>query len=318
VLFLTPFFTYAILIAFLAYWVVVYAFMITTGEAVEDVNGHARFRDSEESNFTEMFWYHLFGLFWGSQFILACAQLAMAGAIATWYFTRDRKTLSFTFLKSVWRVIRYHLGTAAFGSLIIAFVQFLRAILTYVERKTKDRTGVIVELVLKCCMCCLWCLEKCLKFLNKNAYIETAIFGYNFCTAARRAFSLLLANILRVAVLNFMTGFIVFVIKLFVVAVVGCVAYYWIQNNSDLEDDLNYWGVLVFFICIVAFIISDIFLNVYDMTIDTLFLCFAEDSDRNDGKTKPYFMSDSLAKFMKSQGNTVEEKKEEKKAAEAE
>lgn len=29
-------------------------------------------------------------------------------------------------------------------------------------------------------------------------------------------------------------------------------------------------------------------------------------------------MSDSLAKFMKSQGNTVEEKKEEKKAAEAE
>ena len=143
-----------------------------------------------------------------------------------------------------------------------------------------------MEILLKCCMCCLWCLEKCIKFLNKNAYIETAIYGYNFCTAARRAFTLLLTNIVRVAVLNFITGFMMFVIKLFVVAITGCVAYYWIQNNSDLEADLNYWGVLVFFICIVAFLISDIFLNIYDMTIDTIFLCFAEDSDRNDGKVR--------------------------------
>jgi solute carrier family 44 protein 1 (choline transporter-like protein) len=30
------------------------------------------------------------------------------------------------------------------------------------------------------------------------------------------------------------------------------------------------------------------------ITIDTLFLCFCEDCERNDGVTKPYFMSKNL------------------------
>lgn len=30
------------------------------------------------------------------------------------------------------------------------------------------------------------------------------------------------------------------------------------------------------------------------MAIDTIFLCFCEDSDRNDGINKPYFMSKGL------------------------
>jgi hypothetical protein len=32
--------------------------------------------------------------------------------------------------------------------------------------------------------CCLWCCEKCLKFLNRNAYIEIAIYGKSFCRSA--------------------------------------------------------------------------------------------------------------------------------------
>lgn len=45
--------------------------------------------------------------------------------------------------------------------------------------------------------CCFWCLEKCLRYLNKNAYIGIAIYGKNFCKAAKDAFFLLLRNALR-------------------------------------------------------------------------------------------------------------------------
>lgn len=38
-----------------------------------------------------------------------------------------------------------------------------------------------------------------MKFLNKNAYIQTAIFGYSFCAAAKKAFFLIARNIMRVA-----------------------------------------------------------------------------------------------------------------------
>lgn len=56
----------------------------------------------------------------------------------------------------------------------------------------------LLQAVLCCVQCCLWCLEKCMKFLNKNAYIQTAIFGYSFCTAAKKAFFLIARNIMRV------------------------------------------------------------------------------------------------------------------------
>jgi choline transporter-like protein 2/4/5 len=49
--------------------------------------------------------------------------------------------------------------------------------------------------------CCLSCLERFLNFINKNAYIQTALEGTSFCRAAMNAFSLLLRNCLRVGAL---------------------------------------------------------------------------------------------------------------------
>jgi hypothetical protein len=54
----------------------------------------------------------------------------------------------------------------------------------------------------------MWCMEKCIKFLNKNAYIQVAIHGYSFCKACRSAFFLILRNILRVAAVNMVSGFV--------------------------------------------------------------------------------------------------------------
>jgi hypothetical protein len=66
------------------------------------------------------------------------------------------------------------------------------------------------------CQCCMWCLEKCMKFLNKNAYIITAIYGYSFLKSARVAFFTLLRNILRVAAVNMVSDFILMLGKVFV------------------------------------------------------------------------------------------------------
>ena len=77
--------------------------------------------------------------------------------------------------------------------------------------------GKVLGPLIKCCQCCLWCFEKCLKFLNKNAYIEVAIYGYNFCKAARKAFTLLMSNMLRVAAINSVGTFVLFLGKVAVV-----------------------------------------------------------------------------------------------------
>ena len=48
-----------------------------------------------------------------------------------------------------------------------------------------------------------------------------------------------------------------------------------------------------------AYFIADMFFEVYEMAVDTLFLCFLEDIERNDGSPeKPYYMSKDLKKIL--------------------
>lgn len=85
-----------------------------------------------------------------------------AGCYVDWYFTRD-KTIRLpgrTLIAAVWRTLRYHTGSVAFGSLIIAIVQTARAILDYIDEQFSGSRSDIAQFIMKCCKCCLWCLEK--------------------------------------------------------------------------------------------------------------------------------------------------------------
>lgn len=55
---------------------------------------------------------------------------------------------------------------------------------------------------MKCCHCCLLCLEKCMKYISRNAYILVITRGTNFFKSSMESFSLLAANIGTVTVLK--------------------------------------------------------------------------------------------------------------------
>lgn len=85
--------------------------------------------------------------------------------------------LRFPIITGLSNLVRYHLGSVAFGSFIIALIKFIRLIIKYLERKLKQQEGLgpikhIALFLLRCCSCCLACFERCMKYLNKNAYIE--------------------------------------------------------------------------------------------------------------------------------------------------
>ena len=52
-----------------------------------------------------------------------------------------------------------------------------------------------------------------MRFLNKNAYIQTAIYGYSFCKACRSAFFLIARNVLRVIAVSYVGDFVLFLGK---------------------------------------------------------------------------------------------------------
>ncbi|EGD78975.1 hypothetical protein PTSG_01948 [Salpingoeca rosetta] len=303
---LFPFSTFVIVMLDIAYFVGVYVFLYTAGTAEATAIGHVSYKSN--NTLVYMQWYHVFGFLWAVQLAFAIQEFTLAGAVSRWYFSSNKSDLGWPIFASLKNAFRYHLGSLALGAMIIALVQLARIILAYVQAKLQGRSGPVVDILLKCCSCCLWCMEKVLKYINRNAYIEIAIYGYSFCKGAREAFSTLLRNALRVATINSVGSFVLLLSKLVVVASVGFGSLYWFEQTLNL----TYPAVPVFVVCIVAWIISTIFTGVYDMTIDTVFLCFAEDSERNDGSvSRPLYASTNLLKFMDS-AKVAEQKKQRK------
>lgn len=63
---------------------------------------------------------------------LACQQLALAGAVVFWYF---RKPTDSPVLTAIGKLLKYHLGSAAKGSILITLFKIPRLILTYLYAK---------------------------------------------------------------------------------------------------------------------------------------------------------------------------------------
>ncbi|XP_037300767.1 choline transporter-like 2 isoform X4 [Manduca sexta] len=247
---------------------------------------------------------NLLGFFWTLFFISGVSDMILASTFSRWYWTFHKKDLPFfTLTSGIFQTLRYHLGTVAFGALIIAIVRVIRVILEYIDHKLKKFDNPLSRAIMCCCKCFFWCLESFLKFINKNAYIMCAVHGHSFCKSARDAFSLLMRNIVRVVVLDKVMDFIFFLSKLLISIGVGFAVYYLLQAQFvyDLTQgaQLHYNYIPAIILSIATYLICTIFFNVYAMAVDTLFLCFLEDCERNDGSAeKPYFMSKNLMKIV--------------------
>ncbi|XP_064552988.1 choline transporter-like 2 [Drosophila montana] len=243
--------------------------------------------------------YNVFGFLWLSFFISAFSDMVLAATFARWYWTfKKRDVPYFTLTHAFCQTALYHLGTLAFGSLILAICRLIRLVLEYIDAKLKKYDNTVTRAILCCMRCFFWLLETFLRFLNKNAYIMCAIHGKNFCSSAKDAFNLLMRNFLRVVTLDKVTDFLFFLSKLLLTAGAGVSTYYFLDNNPSVIQ-LNHKAVPTTVVVIGSFLITSVFFGVYSMAVDTLFLCFLEDCERNDGTPeKPYFMSKQLMKIL--------------------
>ena len=71
-------------------------------------------------------------------------------------------------------------------------------------------------------------------------------------------------------------------------------------------DPVKYQWAPITLAAVFAYMTIDCFIGVYGMCIDTIFLCFCEDSERNDGITKPYYMSKGLMEFVENSAKALE------------
>uniref|UniRef100_A0A8C2HL34 Choline transporter-like protein n=1 Tax=Cyprinus carpio TaxID=7962 RepID=A0A8C2HL34_CYPCA len=305
-----PIFTFFLLTIVIAYWGITAVFLSTSSEPVYKVFNetdcpHGR-QTCEPENFTIsamktdcprsecLFafyggetpyhkyliffqFYNVFLFFWCANFVTALGQMTLAGAFASYYWAPNKPNdmPSYPLCASLGRSLRYHTGSLAFGSLILAIVQIIRVLLEYIDHKLK------------------------VSFLP-----QVAIYGKNFCRSACDAFFLLMRNVIRVVVLDKVTDFILFLGKLLIVGLVGIFAFFFFSGHTDAfkgaAPSLHYYWVPILTVLVGSYFIAHGFFSVYAMCVDTLFLCFLEDLERNDGSPeRPYLMSEKLLNVLK-------------------
>ncbi|XP_055912747.1 choline transporter-like 1 [Eupeodes corollae] len=301
-LMIAPLIAFVVLIAFLTFWIYV-VMCIATANSPESrfldpnanvihhnttlLGGKSNSQDDYKSLMKieyfeakwirSMFWVYLIGLIWTTEFIFACQQFALAAAVAYWYF---RKPTNSPTWYAIGKLLKYHLGTVAKGSFVITIFKIPRLILTYLYAKLKkgeDKGSECAACCLKCCICGFWLLEKFIRFLNHNAYTVVAIESINFCPAAGIAWNAMATNVIQVATINSVGDFVLFLGKLVVAALTSLIAIIMLKDRTDL----NFYIAPVIIIAVFAFFIAHIILSLFEMVVDTLFLCVCEDKTIN-------------------------------------
>ncbi|CAO1343718.1 unnamed protein product [Diamesa serratosioi] len=243
----------------------------------QDVKKTFKFVEYEDVDWLRhMLWFYIVALIWTTEFIFAAQQLALAGAVAYWYF---RKPTDNPVCDSMTKLVKYHLGSIAKGSFLITIFKIPRLILTYFYAKMKAASGKgndCADCGLKTCICCFWCLEKFIRYLNHNAYTVIAIESINFCPAAGVAWKAIWTHVVSVATINGIGDFVLFLGKLAVAGVCALISLIMLRGHDDVGFIIPVALTTVF-----SFFIAHVILSLYEIVVDTLFLCVYEDRHIN-------------------------------------
>ncbi|XP_044259114.1 choline transporter-like protein 1 [Tribolium madens] len=209
-------------------------------------------------------------MLWMVQFVLACQQMVISGAVSNYYFTRDKLALVSPIYSSFYNLIRYHLGSVAFGSLIITAINILKIILRAAARENGCMRLIYI--------CCFRPLEDLVKYMTSMGYIVTAIHGQPLCRSSVRAVNLIISNLLSAVAMNSIGNFVFFMVKLFVVAITALIGYW--MKLSVLPIVI---GAVVAFVCIHCIFV------VFEVAVDTVLICYCEDNCVNNGTNQPFY-----------------------------
>lgn len=95
-----------------------------------------------------------------------------------------------------------------------------------------------------------------------------------------------------------MSGIAITFGKFWVAATISISAFYWLRERY--EDNLNDLMAPVILVMIIGYITATIFMDIYQMVVDTMIICYLTDCEQNDGQ--PKFSPEKLSTFIEEEG----------------
>jgi hypothetical protein len=238
------------------------------------------------------FWFHIFALLYMTAVINAYSQFVYASSACIWYFTSEKGTESFPIYRSFKRGLRYHFGSLAFGALIVAIIQFIMVFFEYLKKKVEatagKNVGKCIKCLISCAQCCLACVAKVMEFINKHAYIQIALKGDSFCTAAWEGFGLIIRNVGRFSSLTAIGGIFSIIGTIFITVASAVIGYFVITKVEYFSEGVGSVVLPVIVFGVIGFILGRVIMSIFSVSGDALMHSFLLDEEINKGQPKSF------------------------------
>jgi hypothetical protein len=208
----------------------------------------------------------IFSYYWTSQVIENIAHVTTAGCVGSWYFTGPGGTSNPT-MGAFRRSVTTSFGSICLGSLIVAVIKTVRAILQSARN--------IHEILRLCADCILGCLQWIVEYFNTYCFVMIAIYGKSFIASAKDTFSFFKRSGIMALINDNIVG-TVLTMPCYISAIV-CGAVGGVIAGAVFE--MENWVFVMILSAIIGFVIVMMPFIVVDSTIQTLFVCFAEDAE---------------------------------------
>jgi len=213
----------------------------------------------------------LLTLYWVTQVIKNTIHVTSSGLFATWYFLNPlphNPTVS-----SFKRAITTSFGSICLGSLLVAFLQTLRTICRALANKRNDFLAAIAA-------CLIGCIESLVRYFNRYAFAQVAIYGKTYCKAARDTWELIHSHGIEAIINDNLIGG---VLSICIIAggIIG--ALFGVLLGFLLVP--NFVVLIAVLGFIIGYVMTLLTMEVIDSGVATIFVCFALDPlalQRND------------------------------------
>ena len=128
-----------------------------------------------------------FAMYWISEWLKNTIHTIIAGVYGSWYFYANNFPRHAT-RGATKRALTYSFGSIAFGSLLVAIIQFLRQALSVMRNQSMTNGGLggAMGYAVFCFLgCFVSILEWAVRFINRYAFCHIALYGKAYIPAAK-------------------------------------------------------------------------------------------------------------------------------------
>ncbi|CEO94759.1 unnamed protein product (mitochondrion) [Plasmodiophora brassicae] len=214
----------------------------------------------------------LVSLYWTLEVLSNIVHVTTAGVAASWWFFPD---LSHSTRASFVRASTTSLGSVCFGSLIVALISALEAIVR-LARTDEDNNNNCLQQIL---LAIVQCAEDLAKYFNVYAFSRVAIYGKSFTTSGRETWDMFRAKGIDMVINDDLTGHVLALGALFGFGISACSAAVVALFVLDNPYDGSSWLYLGLIAGVLGYAIVYLVMNVLRSCVATFFVCWAEDAN---------------------------------------